>query len=125
MAKKKLNRNTFVALSDFSFDFVELLQERNLDQLIKDVKDEMIADCAEIEIIISEIRDTQIQFQYLINYTSKYSFFIYHFEQYAAFEYCAEIRKFFITIAKTYFQVSDELLEAMICDSVETYRLID
>lgn len=110
---------------DFNFNFLELLEERNLDQLLKDIKEEMFADCTDIEIILSETKNQAILFEYLINYVGKYCFFIYHFEYNTKYEHCAEIKRFFFAMAKTYFTVTNELLEAMMLNSIETYRNLD
>lgn len=123
MSKK--DKTKLIPLDNFNFDFVELLEERDLKQLIKDVKEEMFLDCKDIEMIISEHRDQEVQFQYLINYTSKYAYFIYHFEQHSEYESCSELKTMFLAVTKTYFQVSEELILAMVTDSINSYRNID
>jgi len=107
---------------EFNFDFVELIEEKNLNKLLKDVKEELLADCIDIQIIISEIKNEEILFEYLINYTSKYCFFIYHFQKSEEFESCAEIKKFFMVMVKSYFNVNNEILEQMMIDSVTSYE---
>lgn len=125
MANKKIIKKTFTPLVDFSFDWIEMLEEKNLDKLFKDVQDELIADCLDIEMMINTHRDADIQLEYLVNYTSKYCYFIYHFEINEKFEHCATLRKNFLAVASTYFLVKKEILNAMVIDSVNNFRKIE
>ena len=78
--KNNKTKPKFDELDHFNFDFLEILEERNPTIQYKRIKDEMMADCCDIEIIKSDIKDDKMLFKYLVNYTSKYSFFIYNFE---------------------------------------------
>lgn len=119
---KKITKTNFEQLDNFNFDFIDLLTETNLKKLLKNVKEEMILDCTDIEMLLKEVKKSDLLFQYLVNYTSKYSFFIYHFENASVYEACAEIRKMFKAMALTYFKVTDELLELMMIESVGSFR---
>lgn len=125
MRNKKISSDKFKQLDHFSFEFLNLLEEKNLKLLLKNLKEEMIADCCDIELIKSEIKDNLTLFEYLVNYTSKYCYFIYHFEKNQAYEYCADVRKCFKALASTYFNVDDELLEEMMLQSVAAFRKLN
>lgn len=106
-----------------SYDFIDLLEEPNYKKLSKSIDDEIYNDCVIIKDLTTVEENEEMLFGYLVNYISKYSYLIYHFEKMAMYEKCAEINKNFKTIMTQYFGVTDEFLSELITDSIESYRI--
>jgi hypothetical protein len=120
--KKTKNIENFKELPNFNYDFLDLLKEPNLKKLLKSVKEEIILDCGDVSLLKEDKLPLLHMYEYLVNYTSKYCYFIYHFEDAAFYEACAEIKKLFLVFAKHYFEAEDELIESMVQESVNSFR---
>lgn len=105
-----------------SFDYLEMLIETNLDELIKDVENELILDCIDMRMLNQFGDDDDGTIEYIFQYISKYSFFVYHFEKNEKYEHCASLRKMFITVLCDSFMLEKQTAEDLFTSSLTSFR---
>lgn len=112
--KQKLDR--------LPMEWLEILKEKNVRKYTDEVIGEMYIDTLQLTIDkkMSENRD---EFRLLLfDYTSKYSYLIFHLEKHERYEECAEINKHFLAMASVIFDVTREYVTKLVNESITLFR---
>ena len=89
MTEEEMNK----FIENLGFDFVEMLEEKDMEILMVDIRNELLIDQADMTIHRVLRSYTKEQEKIIIDsYISKYSLFIWNFQTNEEYEKCAEVR---------------------------------
>ena len=113
---EKEDKEYYDEINKLNYDYLELFDSEDDKQIYDELIGEILLDALDLK-ITPKYREVDLYY-----YISKYSIFIYHFEQTENFEYCAEIRRMGIALLSDSFsRPRVEILE-MFEVSINSFR---
>ena len=105
-----------------SYDYLQFLKEKDPHRLMVLVINEMLMDTTLINVTVKQELTQEDILEYIVNYVTKYTLFIYYFEETTMYERCERISNRFKIMILSHFNISEEILNEMISDSLDSFR---
>ena len=116
-----MENNEFKHLPNFDFSFVEMLDETNMEDLLSDIRIMLVMDVIDMKVDVMTLT-TDDTIKSLFGYTTKYAFFIQHFEKETEFEKCAMITKDIVAVLSDIYTIERDTILDLVQKSVITFR---